>query len=109
MKVLIWIKENVYSLIIAIVGMLGAGIFWSYHRGRIRSLESERFVERAHREVALIEGQINVLERRRDENKHVIEALRKVREEKQARTLSELRNIKGMTNEEIETAFKELF
>jgi hypothetical protein len=109
MKVIIWIKENIYSLIIALVGMLGAGFFWSYHRGRIRSLESEKFVERAHREVALIEEQINILEQRSDDNNHVIKALRQVREEKQAQTLSELQDIKGMTNEEIEQAFRALF
>jgi len=109
MQIITCIKKHLYTIITAFIAAVGAGIFWSYHKGKIRSLESEKFIERAHREVAKIEEQIVSLEEEKQDNKRVIEALHELRRERQAETLNKLQDIHDMKDEEIERAFRDLF
>lgn len=109
MKILIWLKENVGSVIVAFIAALGAGIFWSYHKGRIRSFESQKAIERAHKEVAHIDGQIAELETRKEENRSQINRLQESRHLLQRQTLKIEQDVRKMTDEQIEQAFKDLY
>ena len=109
MKALIWLKDNVTSIIVAFIAALGAGVFWSYHRGKIRSLESQKAIERAHREVAHIDGQIAELESRKEENRSRIESLQESRYLLQRQTLELETDVRKMSDEQIERAFRDLY
>lgn len=108
-KVIAWLKDNVWAVVVALVAALGAGIFWAYHRGKIRSLEAQRAIEKAHREVARIDGQITELEVRKEENRVHIEELQAARKEVQRRTVELEEDVKGMSDEEVERAFQNLY
>lgn len=109
MKAFAWIKRNIWTLVVSLVAALGAGIFWAYHRGTVRSLEVQAAVEKAYTRVAALDAEKDLLEERREENILRIES---IEEEKRAIRMEAValeEEVKGKTDEEIESAFRALY
>jgi hypothetical protein len=109
MKYIIWIKDNILAVLIAVIAMMGAGIFWSYHRGKIRSFEYGIEVQKAFGKIEKINVEIERLEVEKDTNSEMIDELRKRRIEIQREMVSIEQDIIDMSNEEIESAFRRLY
>lgn len=109
MKFLAWLKRNVWAVVVALVAALGAGIFCAYHRGKVRSLETQAAVERAHRRVAALNAEREALEERRTVNAERIERLEEEKKTIQAEAVALEEDVKGKTDEEIARAFRDLY
>lgn len=109
MKFLGWLKRNVWAVVVALIAALGAGIFWAYHRGKVRSLEVQAAVEKAHARVAALDAEREALEERREENAARIEALEEEKRTIRAEAVALEEEVKGKTDEEIERAFRDLY
>jgi hypothetical protein len=103
------LKDNIWTVIVGIVGILGAGIFWSYHRGKIRSLKIQDEIEEAHKKVAVFDFERKLLDERKEENKKMIEIV----EEKKKKIITNIvrieNDIGSMSDEEIEQSFRDMF
>lgn len=108
-KVLIWLRDHIWTVVVASVALLGAGIFWSYYRGQIRSLQTQQLIDKAHGEVARIDKDIAGIEERKVINASIIQQLEEEKNEIKKRTLSLERDISEMSNEEVERAFQNLY
>ncbi len=109
MKFLNWLKRNVWAVVVGLVAALGAGLFWAYHNGKVRSLEVQGAVEKAHARVAALDAEREALEEAKDENRERIEA---IRVESQAIKIEMVANagaVGKMSNAEIEQAFQDLY
>jgi hypothetical protein len=54
MKWLYWIKDNLTAVLISVVAILGAGIFWRYHKRRVEDLKDNLIVQVAHDRVKVL-------------------------------------------------------
>lgn len=104
-----WLKANVWALVTALVAMLGAGIFWQYHRGRIRSLEDQRVMDKARGEVAALDARRKVLAEQAVENAAAIAEIQETRVELQRQTVAIEQEVSGMSDSEVEAAFRDLY
>lgn len=104
-----WLASNVWVVVVALVAMLGAGIFWGYHRGKIRSLEDEKAIAEAHAKVSALDAEREALEERRKENAERIVELRKERRMVQAELVAIEDDVAAMDDDELERAFRDLY
>lgn len=104
-----WFKKYVKPLAVALVAMLGAGIFWKYHRGKIRSLEDQAAIEKAHRKVAALDARREALAERAAENAEAITAIQSEREAVQREAVALESEVADMSPDELENAFRELY
>ncbi len=104
-----WLASNVWVVVVALVAMLGAGVFWGYHRGKIRKLEDEKAIAEAHAKVAALDAEREALEERREENADRIAELRKERRILQEDIVSIQGDVAVMDDDELEAAFRDLF
>jgi hypothetical protein len=109
MKFFRWLKRNAWAVAVAFVTALGAGIFWAYHRGRVRSLEVQVAVEKAHARVAALDAERSSLEERREANAARIEALEEEKRAIRAEAVALEEDVEGKTDDEIERAFGALY
>jgi predicted negative regulator of RcsB-dependent stress response len=54
-KIWKWVKENVTSILISIIAILGAGIFWKYHKKKVAEVRDSSIVKNAQIEIASLE------------------------------------------------------
>jgi len=54
MKYWLWIKDNLAALIVAFIAIMGAGMFWRYHRKTVASLKDDHAVQQALRRVTML-------------------------------------------------------
>lgn len=108
-KVWAWLKANVAAVVIALAAALGAGIFWAYHRGKVRSLKDQKAIEEAHRKVAALDAERIALEERREENAERIAALREERRAVQEELVGIENEVRDMDDDELERAFRDLY
>ncbi len=108
-KAFAWIGRNVWALVVALVAILGAGIAWEYHKGKIRSLEDAKAIEEARAAVAALDAERIALAERKVENKKRIYELRVERREIQAELVGLDQDVAAMSDAEVEAAFRELY
>jgi hypothetical protein len=109
MKFLIWFKNNIWSLVVGLIAVLGAGIFWRYHRGQIQDIRLRGILGAAKAKVELLDSGIKDLKVDFDRNRSEI----KVIETKRKKLLRDIvriqHNVEIMSDEEIERSFQDLF
>lgn len=104
-----WLGQNLWVVITALVAMLGAGIFWSYHRGKVGRLEDEKAIAEAKSRVAAFDAERDALEERREENAGRIAAIREERRSIQAELVGIETEVADMDDDELEAAFRDLY
>ena len=104
-----WIRKNAAALIVALVAAVGAGIFWSYHRGKVRSLKTQVAVEEAHKKVAALDARREVLAEHAAANQEAIQAVQKERREIQREAVALEIEVAGMADLEVLAAFRDLY
>ena len=108
-KALEWIKRNVWAVVVALVAALGTGIFWAYHNGKVRSLQVQKAVEKAHSKVAALDAERLALDERKEENLERIKAIEHEKNSIKVELVSLDRDIGEMSDEDIEKAFRDLY
>lgn len=109
MQIIIWLKENIWPIVIAIVAILGSGIFWSYHRGKIRSIEVQRTLDVAHSRVSALDAMQLELKKKWIENQREIDDLESKKKKIMESAVAIENDVKKMDEIEIERAFRELY
>jgi uncharacterized protein HemX len=104
-----WLGRNLWAVGAALVAALGAGLVWHYHRGKIRSLEDQAAVEKAHRQVAALDARRQALAERTDQHADEIAAIREERVEVQRAIVKLDHDVTAMTDEQVEAEFRRLF
>ncbi len=104
-----WLGANLWAVIVALVAILGAGIFWGYHRGKVRSLEDEKAIAHARERVAALDAEREVLEESREENADRINDIQEERRTVQEELLTVEHDVVNMDDDELEAAFDELY
>ncbi len=104
-----WIRSNAVAILVAIVAVLGAGIFWGYHNRKIRSLETEVAIKEAHRQVAALDERRHNLAERAKDNAEVIASVQTERYEIQRRVVALDQEVAGMSDAAVEEAFRAMY
>ncbi len=104
-----WLASNLWFVVTALVAMLGAGIFWGYHRGKIRKLEDEKAIAEARTKVAALDAEREAIGERREENAERIAEIHEERRLVQEELVSIEGDVAAMDEDELEAAFRDLY
>ena len=104
-----WIRKNVVGLLVGTIAILGAGIFWGYHKRKIRNLEDHVAIKEAHRKVAGLDARREVLAEQAEENREAIAEIQEERVELQRQAVAIDQEVAEMSDEEVEAAFRALY
>ena len=104
-----WFRDNLVVILVGVVAVLGAGIFWGYHNKKIRSLESEVAIKEAHRQVAGLDARREVLEVQAEENAEAIGVVQEQRRHIQRQVAALDHDVSEMSDDEVEEAFRDMY
>lgn len=104
-----WLKSNAVALLVGLVAILGAGWLWGLHRGRVRRLQDEVAIEKAHRRVAALDARREALREQGEAAAAEIAKLEAERVEVQRQTVALSEEVSEMSDEEVERAFRDLY
>lgn len=104
-----WLCRNVWAVVVALVAMLGAGIFWQYRKGKILKLEDQVALEKARRQLAALDARRKELEKQSNGKAVEIEALRVQRMNVKREVVQTVEKVGAMTDAEVESAFQDLY
>jgi len=104
-----WIRANVAAIVVGVVAVLGAGVFWGYHQRKIRSLEAEVAIKEAHRRMAALDARRKALAEQAEANAEEIAEVQKERLEIQREAVALDTEVAGMSDADVEAAFRDLY
>lgn len=76
-KAIEWIKANVISILLAIIGILGAGILWRYHKKRVDELKDRADILEAQQNIKSLNDQRKIAETATAKKEELVKAIDK--------------------------------
>lgn len=76
-KAIDWIKSHLVTVLLTVIGVLGAGILWRYHKRRVDELTDRADVLEATKNIKSLNDQRKLLEKNAEKNAKKIEEIDK--------------------------------
>jgi hypothetical protein len=103
-----WLKSNIVAVLAIIIGILGAGIFWKYHRKKINELKDKVEVLEATKNIKALNAERAVLAKDATKNTQAIKEIdHKLLENKRA-VVEMLEYVEPLSNSEVLAEFAKL-
>jgi len=103
-----WLKNNITTVLFGIIAILGAGIFWRYHKKRIGELEDNVVVKEAKIKIAKLEGAREKLSKNAVKHEKDIAGVDKQLLKNKREIVEAHEYTETLTDEQVLSAFREL-